>query len=66
MAALTVWIFSFPALIDVILETVKTDFFQFLLLGGNEGFKHSEKVDLVFYQRECLEKNMYKDFENDK
>ena len=36
-----------------------------LLFGGNEGFKYSEYLDLVFHQRERHAKNSYTDFENE-
>ena len=41
-----------------------TESFLVMLLGGNEGFKLSENLDLVFYQREPRAKNIYKYFEN--
>ena len=36
---------------------VRTEFFLVMLFGGNEGFKYSENLDLVFYQRESHAKN---------
>ena len=62
---LAVWIFSFPALTDGILDTVETENILVLFLGGNEGFKYSEKIGLVLYQREHHAKNSYKNVKNE-
>ena len=35
-----------------------------MLFIGNEGFKKSKNLNLVFYQRERHAKNSFKDFEN--
>ena len=43
---------------------VGNESFLIVLFGRNEGFEQSENLDLVSYQRECHEKNSYKDFEN--
>ena len=47
---------------DIILDMVRTESFLVLLLGGNEGFKWLENVDLVFNQKERHANNSYKDF----
>ena len=44
---------------------VVTESILLLLLERNEGFKSSEKVYLVFYQRECHAKNSFMVFENE-
>ena len=43
---------------------VGTESFLVMLFGGNKGFKSSENLDSVFYQRERHAKNIYKDFKN--
>ena len=59
-------IILFPCLItDGILDMVVTGSILLLLLERNEGSKYSEKVYLVFYQRECHAKNSFMGFKNE-
>jgi hypothetical protein len=44
---------------------VVTESILLLLLERNEGSKYSEKVYLVFYQRECHAKNSFMGFKNE-
>ena len=44
---------------------VETKSFLVMLYGGNEGFKKSETLDFVFYQRECHARYRYTDFEKE-
>ena len=64
MAALMVWLLSFPTSTDGTFDLIETERFYALSLGGNKGLKLKEKLDLFFFQKKYQSKKWNTVFEN--